>query len=331
MDPVSHLALGRALALLRERPPASTDTVRSTSSLAGLRNRRVMAAFLLGSLAPDIDALLMPSGWDRYLVAHQQLTHSIAGTLACAVLTALVLAAVRRTRQDFLHLTLCAWLGSAIAHVGLDLVSGGTVRPFSPLLDMRWTLPLVAMADPILATPLWLFFFASFVWRRYAARLARLALAAALALLFVKSASLVIARGIVAGHTPAIPDAVIEAEWGSFVRWAAFDRSGDLLRRWHVDVGNRSIILALERSGPREAPEARASRALETVRNLHEISDLGFPEIRRDGATTMVLWSDIRFCYSSGCALWFGGTFDTALRPLEQIVIVGSLEQTRAP
>jgi membrane-bound metal-dependent hydrolase YbcI (DUF457 family) len=330
MDPVSHLALGRAIAVLRERPPASADTGRS-SSLEGLRDRRVMAAFLLGSLAPDIDALLMPSGWDRYLLAHQQLTHSIAGTLACAVLTALVLAAIRRTWRDFLHLTRCAWIGTALAHVGLDLVSGGTVRPVWPLLDMRWTLPLVGMADPILATPLWLFFLASFVWRRLAARLARFALGAALALLAVKSVSLALAGGIVARHTPAIADAVIEAEWGSFVRWAAFDRSGDVVRRWKVDVANRSLALALERSGPRESPEARASLALETVRNFHAISDLGFPEIRRDGATTTVLWSDIRFCFRSGCALWFGGTFDAALRPVEQFVMVGSFRQTRAP
>ena len=71
-------------------------------------------------------------------------THSIAGTLACACLTALVVRAARAN-------TVCpparaAWLGTA-SHVIL-IVSGARLRLGWPLSDRHWSLPLVAMATP---------------------------------------------------------------------------------------------------------------------------------------------------------------------------------------
>ena len=55
MDPLSHAAMGRVLVgLPREAPRAS-----------------VAAAAVLAALSPDIDAALMPFGWDRYLRAHE--------------------------------------------------------------------------------------------------------------------------------------------------------------------------------------------------------------------------------------------------------------------
>jgi membrane-bound metal-dependent hydrolase YbcI (DUF457 family) len=328
MDPVSHLALGRALALASR---GTRDVDAALDAGTARRNRRVMAACLLGALAPDIDLVLMPSGWDRYLAGHEYLTHSAAGTLAAAALTALVIALVSRSARDLVRLTLWAWAAAAIGHAALDIVSGGTVRPFWPVSGTRWTLPLVAMADPILAAPLWLYLGSSFLVRRRARALARLALVASLALLAVKAVSLGAASRVVAREAGVRPPVTFDARWGSFAGWSAFDRVDDAVRAWEVDAWHGRVALRTERHGPRGAPEARLSRSLETVRNFETVYDLGFPRITRDGPRVTVLWSDIRVCTDHDCAIWFGGTFDAGLRPLEQIVIVGTFRQTRAP
>lgn len=90
MDPVSHLIFGRALAALAPRP-------RATSGARG-----VTMAIVVGSVAPDVDALLMPTGWDRYLVWHERGTHALLGTAldaaALAGLLWLALRAIERRR-----------------------------------------------------------------------------------------------------------------------------------------------------------------------------------------------------------------------------------------
>ena len=53
MDPVSHVAFGRT-------PSRSTGS-------AGSGSRRDRVRAWLGSLAPDVDAVFMPAGWDVYL------------------------------------------------------------------------------------------------------------------------------------------------------------------------------------------------------------------------------------------------------------------------
>jgi hypothetical protein len=63
MDPVSHSLLGNAFASLAPRQ----------SIVPGRR-----AAFILGSIAPDVDILIAPFGWDRYLRSHEIGTHTLA-------------------------------------------------------------------------------------------------------------------------------------------------------------------------------------------------------------------------------------------------------------
>jgi membrane-bound metal-dependent hydrolase YbcI (DUF457 family) len=148
MDPVSHAALSRTLLSAfaarrhRARPP-----------------RAWVVAAVLGALSPDLDAILMPFGWDRYLRVHEIGTHTIAGTLACAVLTAAAVRVFARTSR-YSSLLLPAWLGAA-SHVLLDLVSSARLRPGWPLVDTAVSLPVVAMADPWLLTlcvagPVWI-------------------------------------------------------------------------------------------------------------------------------------------------------------------------------
>ena len=108
--------------------------------------RACVVAAALGSLAPDLDAALMPFGWDRYLRAHEIGTHTIVGTLACALLTAAAVPSSARP-ASYWWLTLSAWIGAA-SHVLLDLVSGARLRPGWPLIDTPSVCPLVAMADP---------------------------------------------------------------------------------------------------------------------------------------------------------------------------------------
>src|SRR5215210_9248113 len=98
MDPVSHVALGYTLVNLR-RP----------------RERGMVAAVTLGALAPDVDVLLIPSGWDRYVVAHQAGTHSMIGAVICGIAAAALARAVRRG-SSFTVLASAAVLG-ALSHV----------------------------------------------------------------------------------------------------------------------------------------------------------------------------------------------------------------------
>ena len=68
----------------------------------------------------------MPFGWDRYLRVHEVGTHTIVGTLACALLTAAaVYVFARPTRYSVLALS--AWIGAA-SHVLLDLLSSARLR-----------------------------------------------------------------------------------------------------------------------------------------------------------------------------------------------------------
>ena len=319
MDPVSHVAFGRALALLNG--PRDARVV----------HRGRLAAAALGAIAPDADLVLAPFGWDRYLVAHESLTHSIAGSLVCALLAALIVRLAGRQSAGFSRLLAAAWIGTLFGHVALDLVSGGAVRPFWPLSDARVSLPLVAMADPLLATPLWVFLLASVCWRCHARSLALGTVVTVLLILGVKGISLSSATRLVASRVTGDGLAAFDATWGSWVRWSAFDRSGDEVRSWQVNAWRREVSQQHGRSGPRSAPVVVASRALDTVRDFEAVFDLGFPRIVHDGPRTTVLWSDVRVCGRERCALWFGGTFDAQLRPIEQIVLVGSVRQTRAP
>src|SRR3970040_37736 len=92
MDPVSHVAFSYTL----------IGVLPSARRLDGPLSGRVVAA-VLGSLCPDLDAALMPFGWDRYLRAHEVGTHTIAGALTCALVTAgVVRVFARQTRGSWL-------------------------------------------------------------------------------------------------------------------------------------------------------------------------------------------------------------------------------------
>jgi hypothetical protein len=345
LDAVSHLIFGRALAAIAPRPAHASGGPASAT-------RGLTAATVIASIVPDADAVLMPFGWDRYLLWHQRGTHALVGTLADALVFALLLRVVLGLwRRDaaapapLFQLVGAAWLG-CLGHVLLDLISGGTIRIFAPFSIAPYGVPWMAMADPLIAVPLAIFLIASWRCRRQPERVRRFAwivIIALAALVGVKEVSRRAAIDAYARATedqPHIESTAIESKWASFTRWLAFDRASGRLRVFEVDAwrGTMRPLFSRELTPWPDAYSSKelisASTRLETVRHLHALFDLTFVELRphHRGPLVDVLWSDIRFCWPSGCALWFGGTFDRSTGALrKQVVLVGSMRQTRAP
>ena len=340
MDPFSHMVLGRTLAALH------TPRVRA---------RGTIPAVVLGALAPDADAMLMPFGWDIYLRAHEVGTHSALGSLAIAALTAFVVrVSVRGSRYP--PLVAAAWAGG-LSHLALDILSGAQVALGWPLTDSRMSLPLVAMAEPVLMA---IFFSGSLVLlaaRKTRPQRQRLAavgiLTVAFLFLALKAGLLIKAMSSLGGRSGQVVNRVVEARWASLTEWYVYDRTKDALQQRRVRVGGDPELL-LSRPIGGESPLVASSRSLSTVRNFLRVHQLGFAvQLPDPGGGTHVLWSDIRFCWvpegaaattpglasitTSGggmgiaCGLWFGGTFDDHGRVITQRVQVGQWSQTRAP
>ncbi|MEO7274819.1 MAG: metal-dependent hydrolase [Vicinamibacterales bacterium] len=336
MDPISHLACGRTLIALVRREAAT---------------RGAVGAAVLGSVAPDVDAGFVPFGWDRYLRAHEIGTHSLLGALACAVLTAAVIRPARRD-APFLRLVTAAAIGT-FSHLTLDVISGARLRLFWPIADPHVSLPLVAMADPVLLSLLVLAVILLAVVGPQRQRIAAgIALAAVALFLTVKG---VLALNAVQAYESARPpDAVdarvIEAAWGTLREWTVFDRTGDEVRAWRVTAGVPGADLLLHWPRPRIDGVVSASTAWPTVRNFQRPHDLQLVTVAaRSSGHLTVLWSDVRFCWDANtrptsgdqpillagdgrrlaCGLWFGGEVDADGRLVRQIVRVGTWVHAR--
>jgi membrane-bound metal-dependent hydrolase YbcI (DUF457 family) len=339
VDPISHAVLGQALA---------TVFARETRA-----RRTLLAAGVLGALAPDVDAVLMPFGWDLYLRAHEIGTHTLAGSVPLACAVALVVGLVARTRSG-LDLVVVGWLGS-VSHIALDVLSGARIQIGWPVVAGRVSLPLVAMADPwllglLVAGGIGL----AMPGRRPRRRAAWLA--AGMAAFFGLKATLLVQAvrgGAHAGQAPAL-ERIVEAQWASLTGWYVFTRERDTLTQWRVEVGRPWIRLVSWPTVP-DSPRVRASRSLNTVRNFLHVHELGFAvELPDVNGGAQVLWSDLRFCRKQedgagvmpdpvllrdtpagpvrlACALWFGGAFDAGGGAIRQLVKVAGRWQMRAP
>ena len=339
MDPFSHIVFGRTLAALH--------TPRA-------RSRGTILTVVLGALAPDADAVLMPFGWDIYLRVHEVGTHSAPGSLAIAALTALVVrSCVPGSRYP--SLVAAAWAGG-LSHLALDILSGAQVALGWPLTDSRLSLPLVAMAEPVLIA---IFFGGSMVLlaaRKSPPQRQRLAaigiLAVAFLFLGLKATLLIKAMSSLGDASDQVVHRVVEARWASLTEWYVYDRTTNALQQWRVRAGGDPELL-LSRPIEAESPLVISSRSLPTVSNFLRVHQLGFAvQLPDPTGGTHVLWSDIRFCWvpegdaatpvlasmtTSGggtgiaCGLWFGGTFDDHGRVIMQRVQVGGWSQTRVP
>jgi membrane-bound metal-dependent hydrolase YbcI (DUF457 family) len=339
MDPISHVIFGQTLVTAVGRHPTM------------IRGRTLAA--ILGALAPDIDALVMPFGWDLYLRAHEIGTHTIAGGLVLACLVALLVRLFAR-RSRFIDLLWPAWLG-CLSHVALDIVSGAQVRVAWPFGGGRISLPLVAMAEPWLIA---IFVAGAAVMamaRHHRRRAAAAVLVIAGGFLGIKSSQLARALPTLAADAPVMAQ-VIEARWASLTDWYVFERQPGRLRQWQIRAGGVPTLL-LSWPVVAESPLVARSRGLDTVNNFLAVHELGFAsELRQGDGATRVLWSDLRYCWRPDaaaaadanlepvvtattsaetarlvCGLWFGGTFDENGHPLKQLVKVGGWWQARAP
>ena len=318
MDPVSHAVIGRAVAAACR---LDRDGRRGTTTAA-----------ILGALSPDVDFVLMPIAWDIYLRAHVVGTHAVAGAVVTGLGSA-GLVWLLAGRGRFLPLARVA-VPAAISHVAADIVTGGRLHAGWPLVDSMTTLPLVAMHDPwtiaVLSAGLVL------LWRsragmQRAARILLLGLA-----LFLGAKGLLLWSAL--GSMPEAGDEavrLVDAEWASLTRWTLIERTPVEIRRWSIRALGPSPALELVVPVGVESPLVRRSRALDTVMNFLAAHEMAFPTERRTGATSLVLWSDVRFCRPvrdgerPRCVLWFGGLFDHDGRPLQQEVHVVSWIQTR--
>jgi membrane-bound metal-dependent hydrolase YbcI (DUF457 family) len=352
LDPISHATFGVTLV---EALGARTE--RDATTIV----RGATIATVLGALSPDIDAALMPFGWDRYLRVHEIATHTIVGSIGCGLATAGLVWFFIRTRYG--TLALCASL-AALSHVLLDLLSSARLKPGWPLVDGIVSLPVVAMADPWLLT---LCIVGALLIRvsRDGPRAASIGLGLIAAFLAAKATLGFVAvasyREAVRRTGDPVVARVVEAEWASMTAWRVSDATASQLRVWRTSVRQPA---QLELAWPRmpESELARQSRGFSTVKNFLAAHELAFwvaipsvPGTRvrptTSTAPATVLWSDIRFCWRPdlldlpssdtiielpehgpiACALWFGGEIGADGRVVKEIVRIGSFTQTRQP
>jgi membrane-bound metal-dependent hydrolase YbcI (DUF457 family) len=342
MDPISHLLFARMVAATR------------TSRVP----RGVVAATVLGGLAPDIDAAVMAVGWDVYLQWHEVGTHALVGTPVVALATGTFVRTWARA-APLSALVFGAWLGT-LSHVFFDLFSGATIRLLWPVWSAPISAPVVAMADPIVIAVLIVGALALWVWPRVprtaaALVMALLALVSAVKLTTRARAAAAYGAAVTAAGTAPPESMAVEAEWGSWTGWLFFDRLPDgQLRAWRVDGWTRDARLRFAHAPASDAPFARQSLTdFATARNFVPVHPFAFASARDNGNGGVVFWSDARFCWTPAeradaqddvphqdvrpahgplrCALWFGGSYDADGRPHEALVWLGGHLQRRSP
>lgn len=333
MDPVSHVAFGYTVAKA-VRPAVPQFAV----------------AACLGALAPDVDALLMPAGWDIYLRAHEIGTHTLIGSVAVAFVVAIVTRG--RTRASLFPIFQVAQL-SATSHLALDAMSGARSQWAWPFFPGRTLLPLVAMAEPWVLAFLVAGLIAVLLSKHHVQRAALSVVLIFAACLSLKGLWLLQAlRTLGPGLDQPMIARIIEARWFSLREWTVFGRTAsDLVQVRIQPNGAPTLLASWPVDADSDAPLATASLSLSTVVNLRAVHELTFPrQLSTASGVTEVLWSDIRFCWQPAddapaarlrgfltagagpnriaCALWMGGSYEGG-RFVSQRVYVFGLWQTR--
>jgi membrane-bound metal-dependent hydrolase YbcI (DUF457 family) len=342
VDPVSHLLLGRMVAALR----TSRDLPRG-----------VVAVTVLGSIAPDVDAALMAVGWDVYLRWHELGTHALAGTPLVALLSAVAVRPWAPT-ASLRTLVLAAWLG-ALSHVFFDIYSGATIRLLWPVSSETFSMPVVAMADPLAIAAMLAGAVMLWGWPRRPRLAATVALSLLLVIAAVKLTTRTRALAAYMEHvraTATLPqEGAGEAAWGSWREWLVYDRlPDDTVRAFAVDGWSKTVRLRFTLPAARQRPFALESlQQFATARNFAPSHPFAFVTRRATEEAVVVFWSDARFCWTGAegpdqqqdvphqdvrpalgpirCALWFGGSLDGQGHPIEALVWLGGHLQRRSP
>ena len=121
--------------------------------------KSMMAAGLIGALAPDLDAIARL--WDPMaaIAVHRTATHSFLGGVVIAVVVAGLM--WRLSQQNFLRLLGVAYLG-VLSHIGSDLLTSFGTAILWPLTDRRFALAQHYLIDPIFTVLALGFLIASF-------------------------------------------------------------------------------------------------------------------------------------------------------------------------
>jgi membrane-bound metal-dependent hydrolase YbcI (DUF457 family) len=277
-----------------------------------------------------------------YLLHHQGGTHSLIGSVACAMFVAAVASAIVKG-STFRTLALAAWAGAG-GHLLLDLVSGADLRPLWPI-GPRIAVPLFAMADPWLAAILVLAVVAlllKFNQRRVAA----------LALLCVaivgtgKAALYAKARVINGRAAVGVVSTRADVEWGSLARWIVYEARTGTVRARRIDALTGVITPLLDVPRGLESEWVVRSREFASVQNLLAGHDVTFAVVNPEGRE--ILWSDLRYCgpvelrsaawaaaisiagSPIACGLWVGGEFDPLRGTLGRTIVhIGHIVQRR--
>ena len=106
------------------------------------------AAFLLGSVFPDLDVAFMALGKRFYLKNHQALTHS----LPLSPLYALLLASPLFLLEGFSWSLILAALLGLWLHIALDWSNTFRLAPFAPFSYRRYSLDAIFFIDSVALT-----------------------------------------------------------------------------------------------------------------------------------------------------------------------------------
>jgi len=143
MDPVTHAALGIAVAIAAAPKPLALRHAVLVGAAAGL--------------LPDADLLLSSASDPLFtLEYHRHFTHSLVFSPVIALVTSAVVWLVGRRRHapaDFLLLLFPAWL-AALSHLFCDAWTSYGTRVWWPLADTRTALDWISVIDPMLTIPL---------------------------------------------------------------------------------------------------------------------------------------------------------------------------------
>lgn len=351
MDPVSHAIVGRLLIGVVDK--------------SGWAGRGAGVAAVLGALSPDLDAVLMPFGWDLYLRVHQVGTHALVGTVACAALVATVVrvctrgsrpstslrATLSRLRGRWGRLAFAAWVG-ALSHVGLDIASGATVRVLWPVADTVTRFGLIAMAEPSVVLILAVAALVFWRWPTRRVNAALTSLAFVVVVLAGKAAVRAEAQRLYESTTrrDVVLGQMLDAEWGAFSQWVAIDRTADRVRRWRVDTARSTVARELDLPlATATGPQAISLRA-PVVQNFLAAHDFPIAVATGEAPAVEIRWSDLQYCWAIGapgavragvgslvrpadvpiaCGLWFGVAFDAQGAIVRQFVTIGEWLQRR--
>ncbi|MBI4610143.1 MAG: metal-dependent hydrolase [Candidatus Rokubacteria bacterium] len=285
MDPLTHGLAGAALAQ------------------AGFRQRcgyQATLAMTAGAMLPDIDVLWSPAQSVVALETHRGMTHSLVGAVGLAFALGFALRFVGPERR-WGPLAGLSLLGIAIGHLFLDLITSYGIQLYLPFSRARPALDLVFIIDPFLTLTLLIAVVAGFVWRRSAAVIGKVALAAIVLYLgmmalnhsaaVTRMEELLQSQGVAARRVEALP-------WPfNPLRWQGFAEDGD--RYWQGDVRlwRGGVTLTGLPKGPADGPVARA-REHKDVQTFLWFARFPVVALREDGNRAVVEYRDLRFAQS---------------------------------